>query len=377
MSNEVTIRDGKMTPLTIADIKEQVALIHQLLKEIMEEGQHYGTIPGCGDKLTLLKPGAEKIGFTFRLVPKYEITVHDFINGHREYEVICSLYHIKTGEFWGQGVGICSTMESKYRYRTGPIEPTGQPVPKEYWDIRKTESARAQELIGGKGYQVKKINDIWQIVRQGEKIENDNPADCFNIVKKMAKKRAHVDAVLTATAASDIFTQDMEDIEEDVVDITAASAQEVKRKSDTINPPSNGLTIKDIKVNTGETKGKKWTKYEITDSLGVIHSTFSKTYYEIAQKALHERLPVVINSIEGKYGYELQVITIGMEAGYVAQAGEWTKDKIIGILSSADSLDILEDLWKSLTTHIAKLDGSERVACQVAKDKRGVELSHA
>jgi len=30
----------------------------------------------------------------------------------------------------------------------------------------------------------------------------------------MAKKRAHVDAILTATAASDIFTQDVEDMPE-------------------------------------------------------------------------------------------------------------------------------------------------------------------
>ena len=34
----------------------------------------------------------------------------------------------------------------------------------------------------------------------------------YNTVLKMAKKRALVDAVLTATAASDIFTQDLEDI---------------------------------------------------------------------------------------------------------------------------------------------------------------------
>jgi hypothetical protein len=33
---------------------------------------------------------------------------------------------------------------------------------------------------------------------------------------KMAKKRAHVDAILTATAASDIFTQDVEDMPETI-----------------------------------------------------------------------------------------------------------------------------------------------------------------
>lgn len=37
---------------------------------------------------------------------------------------------------------------------------------------------------------------------------------CHNTVLKMAKKRALVDAVLTATAASDIFDQDLEDLEE-------------------------------------------------------------------------------------------------------------------------------------------------------------------
>jgi hypothetical protein len=38
------------------------------------------------------------------------------------------------------------------------------------------------------------------------------PADLANTILKMAKKRALIDAVLTATAASDIFTQDIEDL---------------------------------------------------------------------------------------------------------------------------------------------------------------------
>ncbi|WP_418719751.1 hypothetical protein [Bilophila wadsworthia] len=43
------------------------------------------------------------------------------------------------------------------------------------------------------------------------RVEHDNPADYYNTCLKMAKKRALVDAVLTCTAASDIFTQDIED----------------------------------------------------------------------------------------------------------------------------------------------------------------------
>ena len=49
------------------------------------------------------------------------------------------------------------------------------------------------------------------ICSKGQRVEFDNPADYYNTVLKMAKKRAHVDAILTATAASDCFTQDVED----------------------------------------------------------------------------------------------------------------------------------------------------------------------
>ena len=47
-------------------------------------------------------------------------------------------------------------------------------------------------------------------------------ADVYNVVLKQAKKRALVDAVLTATAASDLFTQDLEDLSS-VVEVAAAA----------------------------------------------------------------------------------------------------------------------------------------------------------
>ena len=42
--------------------------------------------------------------------------------------------------------------------------------------------------------------------------ENPDLADTYNTILKMSKKRAHIDAVLTATAASDIFAQDLDDL---------------------------------------------------------------------------------------------------------------------------------------------------------------------
>jgi hypothetical protein len=195
-----------MTPDTMV---RQISLIQHVMEKVMKDGEHYGVIPGCGKKPSLLKAGAEKLSLTFRLAPTYTITQTDGINGHREYYVKCSLTHIPTGKIFGEGVGACSTMEGKYRFRTGEVEFTDKEVPKAYW------TDRDQKLIGGKGFSTKK-NDSgkWMIVRAGEKVEHDNPADYYNTVLKMAKKRAHVDAVLTATAASDIFTQDVEDMPE-------------------------------------------------------------------------------------------------------------------------------------------------------------------
>jgi hypothetical protein len=66
---------------------------------------------------------------------------------------------------------------------------------------------------GGCGEKFK--DDESTIIDQPQgKVEHDNPADYYNTCLKMAKKRAHVDAILTVTAASDIFTQDLEDMGE-------------------------------------------------------------------------------------------------------------------------------------------------------------------
>ncbi len=189
----------------------QVKQIQDLMNSAMKKDEHYGVIPGT-HKPSLLKAGAEKLSFMFRLVPEFDIERIDLEKGHREYIVKCKLRHIPSEKYWGEGVGSCSTMESKYRYRTGEVEYTGKPVPKEYW------TNRDQNLIGGDGFKVKKNPKTgrWEIVRAGKKIENENIADVYNTVLKMAKKRAFVDAILTSTAASDIFTQDVEEIVENI-----------------------------------------------------------------------------------------------------------------------------------------------------------------
>ena len=219
--------DPAASALTVQQVLGQVALIQQIMVAAMKDGEHYGKIPGCGVKPTLLKPGAEKLCLTFRLAPTYVVEERLLERGHREYRVQCTLSSIITQAFIGQGVGVCSTMEAKYRFRQNAAEPTDKPVPRAYWDVRGEDPAKAQELIGGRGFSVKKVEGKgWMIARGGERAEHDNPADHYNTVLKMAKKRALVDAVLTATAASDIFTQDLEDITANMALATPAPVAE-------------------------------------------------------------------------------------------------------------------------------------------------------
>lgn len=154
------------------EVRAQVNQIQYLMQSVLREGEHYGVVPGTGKnaKPTLFQSGAEKIAYMFKLVPRYEVSRTDYQGGHREYEVTCTLSARESGEVMGYGVGLCSTLESKYRYRS------------------------------------KWVN--------GAKQRYDNPdiADVYNTVLKMAKKRAFVDAVKSTTAASDIFTQDVEDM---------------------------------------------------------------------------------------------------------------------------------------------------------------------
>ena len=208
MNKEIVERKGTNTlaALAVSDVVGQVKTIQEIMKSVMKAGEHYGIIPGCGDKPTLLQPGAEKLAFTFRLGPKYVIEETDLGEGHRTYKITASLYHIPTGNFIGEGVGMCATTETKYKYRT---ENTGKLVPKEYWDTRN------KELLGGSQYSVRKVKTnenpkgTWYIF---ERMEHDNPSDYYNTCLKIGKKRALIDAIKTATAASDIFTQDLEDM---------------------------------------------------------------------------------------------------------------------------------------------------------------------
>lgn len=225
------------SPVSAQQIREQVNLIQQMMREVMKPDVHYGRIPGT-DKDTLYKPGAEKICLTFRLAATFHVEHTDMPNAHREYAVRCTLTS-PSGSVVGEGIGVCSTMESKYRYRW---DNTGEVVPNEYWETRDPN------LLGGTSYAPRKTRGTWMIF---QRIDYDNPADYYNTCAKMAKKRAHVDATLTTTAASDIFEQDIEEMPEDMV---APGEGEHEGGKPSVTPPRSRSRSAGANAETGQIK---------------------------------------------------------------------------------------------------------------------------
>ncbi len=196
--------------LTVADLVAQVRKVQEVMQAVMKDGEHYGVIPGTKTKPTLLKPGAEKLCLLFRLDPEYELIERQYDGDHLTITARCVLFHAPSGQRRGSGLGSCSTREAKYAYRKGQrvcpkcSKETIFKSKDEWYCWRKKDGCGATFKLG----------DPVIEGQNADRVANPDLADAYNTVLKMATKRALVAAVLNVTAASDIFTQDLEDLPE-------------------------------------------------------------------------------------------------------------------------------------------------------------------
>lgn len=203
-------RPGEMTVQAIVERKRKV---RDVLDQVMVADTHYGKIPGCGDKPTLLKPGAEVLAMTFGLAPRFRITKTELGNGHREVDVVCTLVQISTGAELGDGIGSCSTMEKKYRWRGGGDRKCPECGAATVLKSKQDGGWFCWQKKGGCGAKWPKGEPAIESQETG-RAENPDIADTYNTVLKMAKKRAQVDATLTVLGASDFLAQDLEDVDD-------------------------------------------------------------------------------------------------------------------------------------------------------------------
>lgn len=176
---------------TAADVRQHVNLIQEVMQAVMKKDTHYGVIPGC-QKPSLYKPGAEVLAATFRIAVSYR-TEDLSTAGTIRYRVTAIGTHQTTGIVMGEGMGECSSDEEKYRWRKAVNDDEFNATP---------ENMRRVKF--GKSYTSKQVRT--------------EPADAANTILKMACKRAQVAMTLNVTAASDIFSQDIEDLPEHLRD---------------------------------------------------------------------------------------------------------------------------------------------------------------
>lgn len=175
----------------VAVTMQKINRFQSVIQTALQPSKDYGVIPGTGTKPTLLKPGAEKINMLFGLFPNYEFmrSESDFDKGFFNYEIRCTLMKGTTPV--AQGVGSCNSNEKKYRY------------------VTKTKEQLAE--LGVTPEQCTEFTDRYG--RTKYRVEDPDIADKANTVLKMAKKRAYVDATLQVASLSDLFTQDLEDMD--------------------------------------------------------------------------------------------------------------------------------------------------------------------
>jgi hypothetical protein len=194
------VEADSVTVLAIEPVTTNAAAIEryrglqEFVRTVLVKGEDYGTIPGT-NKPTLYKPGAEKLsemyGLAITLPADRMHRVERWEEGFWHYEVTCVVVSRRTGAAIAEGVGSCNSMEEKYRWRF-----------EWNWHTEKPDGDGWEQV-----WNKKQRRNVWR-----KKVQNEARWDLPNTILKMAKKRAVIDAILSTTRSSGIFTQDVEDM---------------------------------------------------------------------------------------------------------------------------------------------------------------------
>ncbi len=143
--------------VSVDQARERIQMLQLFVKQYLVHGEDYGLIPGC-QRPSLFKPGAEKLCEIYGLSKHVEVTgrLEDWEKPFLHYEVKVTLVNKRSGHSEAEGVGNANSREKKFSRQ-----------------------------------------DTYSIA---------------NTLLKIAKKRALIDAVLSATRSSGLFTQDIEDL---------------------------------------------------------------------------------------------------------------------------------------------------------------------
>ena len=173
----VPISPARAEPLVITreyvdQQKQSLALLQDMVKDILVEGRDYGRVPGTPQ--FLWDPGANQIFGGFNVFPGHRRIISHIEDGTKISIVIeVPLIQRHTGAEVGSGIGASSNEESKHKYRWIKEEEIG------LWgytgDTATSLKTKLEE--GGKKY----------------RIPNPDRGELINVCVKQASKRAEVD----------------------------------------------------------------------------------------------------------------------------------------------------------------------------------------
>lgn len=267
--------------LSATEVRQRVQIIQQIKTEVMKENEHYGVIPGC-KKPSLWKAGTEQLLMTFQLACEpivLDLSTPDCAH----YRVTCRITHAPTGSYLGSGVGEASTDETKYKWRAATC-------PAEY----ENTTADRRRIVWKQGNRGNEFS-TFQV--------RTEVADVANTVLKMAKKRAQVDAVLTVTAASDIFTQDLEDMDAPVVDDSEAINQDSPSSEPVMQMPQrkNAAPQTPVRPAPAQQRPSVPQPAPVRDSGEVISQEQSRRFFAIFMQAGYTKQEIK-NYLQRNYG---------------------------------------------------------------------------
>lgn len=155
-SNNSNVSSLPNVVVSSSESRRRIEELQTFVDDLMVKGVDYGIVDGFS-KPTLLKPGAEKLCDVFGFSKTVEVVnrIEQWETGIFAYEVKMILTRKDNGVIETEGLGSCNSKEAAFQQK--------------------------------------------------------NAYTIVNTVLKMAKKRALIDAVLSATRSSGIFTQDIED----------------------------------------------------------------------------------------------------------------------------------------------------------------------
>ena len=233
------------------DVGRVVAIrsaVEEAVKKVLREGEHYGALPGTvgkdgkPPKKMLFQPGAEVLCQVFRLRPEYDelavVERDDFIS----LKLKCRLYNSVTGELVGEAIGSANSREEKYASQIAAKLCPNCNAPAIFKSRDGGWFCWAKK--GGCGATF--ADEDKKLLDQTSTVSMQRLYSLYHTLESIAQKRCFVKATRTATATSDIFTDDDAPADDDEPG-AAPHARTSGTKAGATTAPKAGVTqIRDL-----------------------------------------------------------------------------------------------------------------------------------